>query len=229
MKHSMLKRATFESKTGSEFQDVAAELKDFAAANSSTGNAIIEFLFVSAVNVEVKLAAGTDLNLLQRDFGRALEGYITPSIGPFWRAQELSEKDKARDRIIEAANAKLVAAASFNVLGSERWDELLESSSGDPLRLAAVVYAVRWARLMQLDIAQGHDHVFAFAVSTAVEAGFPTAKMLEASKIWDAAAEILLEHWGYRGMLAVCIQEQDLCDEMKQMVLCEVYSGMRWV
>lgn len=140
-------------------------------ATASDSKIIFEFN-----GVTITIAKDSPAGLIYRDWNRAMNGYISSNVGPYPK-KELSATEQERDAIIEADNerrrqesqkkyeveakakreaveAKLIDAPKMEFVDADAWIQLLELNQ-DPYGKGVVTYAERWARLMQMEIAQG--------------------------------------------------------------------------
>lgn len=127
---------------------------------------------------DVTVMANGDSNaeLIFRDQQRAQSGYIDGNVGPYPKA-ELTAEDKANDARVEAENerkrqerqaeydkkarahrekveAKLVNAPAIELADEACWQKSKEVNS-DGCGGAIMTYSERWARLMQVEMANG--------------------------------------------------------------------------
>lgn len=125
--------------------------------------------------VTVSVLGNSAQRLIYRDWSRALNGSIDKQVGPYPTA-ELTAAEKAQDAKIEAANearrqamqaeydakmrareadanAKLVGV-TLDLTDADGWQKGLATNS-DGYGRAVYTFAERWARLMQVEIAQG--------------------------------------------------------------------------
>lgn len=129
-------------------------------------------------DVIVNVEGDSNPELIQRDWSRAMSGFIVPAIvGPFPSA-ELSPEDLASDAKIQSANdeerrlshleyerkanEKRKAAedrlrgVEFQVKpGTELEYQSYKAKNSDPYGGAVVTYSERWAKLMQVEMANG--------------------------------------------------------------------------
>jgi hypothetical protein len=127
-------------------------------------------------DVSVTVHADSDPALIYRDWSRALSGYITGAVGPY-PSPRLSAAELARDVEVEAQNearreasrqryeaeartkreaaeARLADAPGIALADAGAWDTFKDANT-DGYGGAVVTFAERWARLMQLGIAEG--------------------------------------------------------------------------
>jgi len=152
--------------------DITATI-DEAIRLSAHENLPVIFEF-NGVNVTV--CADSDPKLIYRDWHRALKGYIDKNVGPYPNPV-LTDKEKASDARIEGQNerrrqrrleryeaearlrrkkveAKLVNAPAIELADEDGWQKIKENNK-NVYGAAVVSYAERWARLMQLEMANG--------------------------------------------------------------------------
>ncbi len=157
----------YQVRPGSEISDtIRAAL--LVSLTDPTGQATFVFN-----DVPVTVEPDSDPELIQRDWSRAMNGYIE-KVGPH-PAEQLSSQELASDRLIEAENekrrqkqreeqavqfrahrkaveARLAGAPAMDVTNAQTFDAVL---AGDPLTKGIATYARRWARLMQLEMSEG--------------------------------------------------------------------------
>lgn len=142
-------------------------------ANNVYGDAVA-YQELNGVTVHVKKDTNADLAF--RDQQRAQRGYIPKKVGPHFSA-ELTEIEKATDASVEAENerthqeymerqreqdrikresmdARLTNAPDIELSEPDKWQEF-KNANTDPYGGAVVTYSERWARLMQVELAQG--------------------------------------------------------------------------
>lgn len=128
--------------------------------------------------VMVLVNGDSNADLVFRDQQRAQSGYIKGDVGPYPKA-ELTAEDKANDARIEDKNerrrqksrteyeakakakqetveAKLVGAPDIELADEAGWQKFKEVNS-DGYGGAVVTYSERWARLMQIEMANGKN------------------------------------------------------------------------
>ena|SRR3989344_3853245 len=146
---------------------------DEAIALSAGENRLIVFKF-NDVTVIVK--SDSDPDLIYRDWSRALNGYIDKNVGPYPNPV-LTDEEKASDARIEADNerqrqerqaeydskarahrkcveAKLVDAPEMEVFDEAAWQSWKDNNQ-DGYGAGVITFAERWARLMQIEMANG--------------------------------------------------------------------------
>ena len=127
-------------------------------------------------DVVVTVAGDSDASLIEREWWRALRGYIEKRVGPY-PAAKLTPDEKASDaarqaeldRIdaehtaalerkermkCEAAETALADAAPIALCDPEAWRSSLDANK-DGYGGAVMKYAERWARMMQVELARG--------------------------------------------------------------------------
>lgn len=160
----------FEVSPGAEVTNTIHEAAERAQRE---GRAIV-FDFNEII---VTVRADSDSALLVRDYHRALSGYTDKHIGPY-PAVELTDAEKAHDAAVEAQNearrqrsqaeydarqrareaaaeAKLLDAPPLDLIAPEAWRDWYDKQGDDGYGRAVFTFAERWARLMQVEIAQG--------------------------------------------------------------------------
>lgn len=128
--------------------------------------------------VMVLVNGDSNADLVFRDQQRAQSGYIKGDVGPYPKA-ELTAEDKANDARIEdknerrrqksrteyeakakakqeAVEAKLVGALDIELADEAGWQKF-KTINSDAYGGAVVAYSERWARLMQVEIANGKN------------------------------------------------------------------------
>jgi hypothetical protein len=139
------------------------------------GKMLAEVTFdFNGVNVTVR--KDSDPRLIRRDWNRALNGYMASEVGPYPPA-ELTEEEIANDARIKAENearhraedekrlaeervhrerveAKLKDAPAIELAHEDVWQEY-KAKNTDFYGGGIISYSERWARLMQVEIAQG--------------------------------------------------------------------------
>lgn len=166
------RRGVFQVMVGADFTRTVLEALD---ASLVRGGKLIRFDFNG---VKVRIKTDSELELIERDFRRATQGCIPKKIGPYPNA-ELSAEETARDQLIEARNKKrwdreyakmqreakskrrrvekmLAGSPDIEVLDSEAWSEYRRKNDGK-YGNAVIDFAVRWARLMQMELAAGKN------------------------------------------------------------------------
>jgi hypothetical protein len=126
--------------------------------------------------VTVMVSGDSNADLIFRDQQRAQSGYITGEVGPYPKAK-LTAEDKANDTRVEAENerkrqkrsaeyekkarahrekveAKLANAPAIELADEAGWQKSKQVNS-DGYGGAVMTYSERWARLMQVEMANG--------------------------------------------------------------------------
>lgn len=126
--------------------------------------------------VTVMVNGDSNADLVFRDQQRAQVGYIKGKVGPYPKA-ELTAEDKANDTRVEAENererqrrqaeydkearthrekveAKLANTPAIGLANEVGWQKFKDANP-DGYGGAVVTYAERWARLMQVEMANG--------------------------------------------------------------------------
>jgi hypothetical protein len=127
--------------------------------------------------VMVSVQTDSDPELIHRDWLRALNGYIDKAVGPYPNPV-LTDEEKESDARIEAknetrrqewrdeANARhaeavktleetLKDAPAIELSDESAWQESVRINSGSPYGNGVVVFAERWARIMQVKLEAG--------------------------------------------------------------------------
>lgn len=161
---------TFDAMAGSSIQPTIAEAIE-------TAGSIGEAISFDFNGVTVVVEANSNAELVYRDWNRALNGYIGKNVGPHPK-ETLSEDELASDARIEAENkqrrqerqaeyeaqakarreafeAKLATAPEMEFSDPDGWTKFVENNSKDPYSNGVVVFAERWARLMQQEMDNG--------------------------------------------------------------------------
>jgi hypothetical protein len=125
--------------------------------------------------IQVTLKSDSDPNLIERDFFRALKGYIPNNIGPYPMAnlnpevvakeqlldekKELERKNKEIQRklLLDAKKAVLLEEISEYPMSRDEtmWKIIFDTNSGDDYSFACVEFAELWARCMEKALAEG--------------------------------------------------------------------------
>jgi hypothetical protein len=168
-------------------------------------------------DVKVNLQSDSDFELIYRDWSRALSGYIEPNVGPHPNPV-LTDEEKANDNRIEAENerrrqawqaefeaqataernaveARLVNVPQIEVADENAWQKV-KNKKRDPYIGAIINYAERWARLMQVEMANG-KHLEEVAEATSHEADFESIT----GNMYGGAVGILAQFWKYGDQL----------------------------
>ncbi len=166
------KGGVYDVMCGSSIGPTIAE----AIALSAKKKRVIKFEFNDVV---VSVREDSNPELIYRDWSRALSGYIGKSVGPHPKPA-LTDTEKANDARIEAENerkrqrrgaeyekkarahreaveAKLLNDPGLAIESASGWRGWLKfrESNQDGYGSAVLAYAERWARLMQIEMAQG--------------------------------------------------------------------------
>lgn len=162
----------FDVMAGSNITDTIAEA---IALSADEDNRPIVFEFN---DVTVAVRSDSDPELIYRDWSRALSGYIVKIVGPNPNPV-LTDEEKANDARIEAENdrkrqerqaqyeaevrakreaveARLANAPEMELADEKAWQEFKDKNQ-DFYGAGVVIYAERWARLMQLEMASGEN------------------------------------------------------------------------
>lgn len=150
--------------------DRRGNLYAFTVEDDTSDDVTVSFEFNG---VTVNVVATSDPDLIYRDWSRALSGYIEKAVGPNPNPA-LTDEEQANDDRIEAENerkrqerqaeynakataklnateAKLADAPEMEFSDSEAWQQAVSISTVP----GVITFAERWARLMQLEIANG--------------------------------------------------------------------------
>lgn len=161
----------FEPKLGSDIKDAIREAIRLAKLHKDG----CEFEF-NGVTVCVKADSAEEL--IHRDWVRGIKGYIgeKPVVGPYPQ-QTLSKEELDSDAAIQLAkdieraarraeqdsqakrdkakfNDLLATAGAIELKDVERWEEIKRANT-DPYGARILSYAEDWARLMQVELANG--------------------------------------------------------------------------
>lgn len=159
----------FEVMAGANITSTIAEAIALAADEDRT--IVFEF---NGVNVSV--VAGSDPDLIYRDWSRAFSGYIEKNVGPNPNPV-LTDEEQENDARIEAENeqrrqerqaeyatratakrnateARLADAPPMEVSDEAAWQSWKDNNQ-DGYGAGVIAFAERWARLMQLEMANG--------------------------------------------------------------------------
>lgn len=169
--------ATFDVRPSARIMDTIIEAigaaQEYGWHDFGEQGALISFKF-NGVTVSVR--ADSDVDLIYRDWHRALNGYIKKRVGPYPKV-DLSDEEKANDARIEAENerarqehqaayeatvrakrerveARLEDAPQMEISNEAVWQDYQEKNQ-DGYGGGIIAYAECWARLMQLEIAEG--------------------------------------------------------------------------
>ncbi len=171
MKNFWIYNGRLEAAPGASIGPTIAEAIELAA--TAEHGPIVMFDFN---HVTVTVAADSNATLVEREWWRALRGFIEKRVGPH-PAAELTSDEKAsdaakqaeHDRIEaeraaaweqkerlkrEASEASLTDAAPIALRDPAAWQSWLEANK-DGYGGAVMNYAERWARMMQVEMARG--------------------------------------------------------------------------
>lgn len=162
-------------------------------------------------DVVVEVDAESNPSLIYRDWQRNMNGYITGRVGPHPSARltsaelahdaEVEAKNEARRAASQAkyaaeieakkvaANDRLEGSAPITIADQDAWDKTRKNNP-DGYGGAVVSYAERWARLMQVGIAEG-KRVEDIAQATSSEADIEGITGF----MYGAAVSILSKCW----------------------------------
>lgn len=154
---------------GSTITNTIAE----AIAFSAKRNRPVAFKFN---DVTVTVRSDSNPELIYRDWSRALSGYIGQNVGPYPNPV-LTDEEKASDARIKAKNerrwqktqakyeaeakakreaieVKLTNTPGMEIADEKGWQQFKDKNQ-DGYGGAVVTYSERWARLMQIEMANG--------------------------------------------------------------------------
>lgn len=178
-------------------------------------DATVQFTFNG---VKVQVRADSNPKLIYRDWDRALAGYIKRIVGPnpaavltpaeiandarikarndrkYAKAQKVYQK-KAEARA-KAVEAKLAGAPDIEVVDVEKWKKFQKLHTKNTYDARILAYAVRWARLMQLEMAAGKK-IKGMAGRTSSEADLEGMSGFS----YGCAVSALAEQWKYGDQL----------------------------
>lgn len=172
------KEVILDSMAGSEISQTIREAIEISGTYGWTDfdykGALVKFDFNG---VMVSVQTDSDPELIYRDWNRAMNGYIDKAVGPYPNPV-LTHEEKETDARIEAenerkhqkwhdeANAKHIAAVNsleemlkdapaIELADEAGWQEAVRVNSADPYSNGVTVFAERWARIMQVKLANG--------------------------------------------------------------------------
>lgn len=163
-------------------------------------------------DVDISVKSDSDAELILRDFHRAMSSYIGKQVGPY-PSEQLTEEEVASDAAIEAENearrqerqaksdakvntkreatkARLAEAPVMEFSDEEAWKTYVTANAADGYGAACVRYAEMWARLMQLEVANGAN-LSDIADATSLEADIEGITGF----MYDMAVSILSQSW----------------------------------
>jgi len=161
----------FDVMAGSNITDTIAE----AIVLSAKDDRLIRFEFNGVI---VNVSPDSNPELINRDWSRALRGYIDKNVGPNPNSV-LTDEETTNDARIESENerkrqkrqaeydakakihreaveAKLINAPSIELADENGWQKFKEANT-DGYGGGVVIYAERWARLMQVEMTKGKN------------------------------------------------------------------------
>jgi len=205
-----------ECTVGSHIESALAEAKEMARGRAKAGERndgeLVVFMFGGVI---LNVGPESDLDLLLRDFHRAMSGYI-PTVGPNPKPK-LSPEDLANDERIEASNqahraeqearrrekvqakhdrvtARMMNAPAMeftNQKAEADWQSWVDANT-DFLGAGIMTYAERLARMIQLEMSEGKTF------SEAYESSWLEADLEDMSGVSASAAEqVLIQTWRY--------------------------------
>ena len=173
-------------KRGCSIEEVVTEAKELARRGGRSRFACVRFLFG---DVDVSVSSQSVTDAIVRDYHRAQKGCIGRVIGPDSPCV-LTDSEKSRDARLIALAQRLEGAPLVDVKpGShERW--LSRGSLDDPG--SDLAFAVRWARLMQLEMEEGSE--LARVIEPTFNEALPTTSSAE-----EFAVYLMRNHWRHSG------------------------------
>ncbi len=164
-------KGVFDVMCGSDITSTIAEAITLATEQKR----LIAFEFNGVV---VRVDSDSNPKIIYRDWNRALSGYTDKTVGPHPKTK-LTAEDKASDARIEAQNekrrqkrqaeydkkarahrekveAKLVNASPIELADEATWQKFKDKNQ-DGYGGGIVTYSERWARLMQVEMANGKN------------------------------------------------------------------------
>lgn len=171
MKNFWIYNGRLEAAPGASIGPTIAEAIELAATAEHGPVVVFDFN-----QVTVTVAADSDATLIEREWWRALRGFIEKRVGPH-PAAELTADEKASDaakqaeidradaertaaweqkeRLKREASEKALAdAAPIALRDPAAWQSWLDANK-DGYGAAVMSYAERWARMMQVEIDRG--------------------------------------------------------------------------
>jgi len=174
-------------------QQLVSEAISVAGQSTGEHGAKIKF---SYERVDVTIRGDSNLNLIVRDWWRAVYEQIIPVIGP-WPDHQLSTQEQANDELIHRAMVKLIEAPRVSTyMGPMGWESISRNPALIPIQRATFSYAERWARMMQF-MMPNRAPSWQICESAAREVGIPTLIKRERVEIFNGAWEILKGSWFY--------------------------------
>lgn len=190
---------------------IAKAMVEATRRSTTRTTAVVKFSFNDVV---VNVVPDSDPELIIRDYHRALSGYIDKNVGPNPKPV-LSNKEKANDARIKAENdrrhkqehaeyeakatanreaveAKLTGAPGMEPLDEDLWQSLKDANPQEMGQEEALAYAERWARLMQMEMANGKK-LEDVADITSYEADFDNIS----GSMYQFALSALIGYWRY--------------------------------
>ena len=163
------KKGVFDVMCGVNITDTIAE----AIAFSAKRNRPVAFEFNGVI---VTVRSDSNPEIIYRDWSRALNDYIDKNVGPYPNLV-LTDEEKANDARIEAKNerrwqktqakyaaeakakreaveSKLTNTPAMELADETGWQQFKDKNQ-DGYGGAVVTYSERWARLMQIEMANG--------------------------------------------------------------------------
>ncbi len=193
----------YTGRPGSDIKDV---IQEAIALSAEQSNRIITFKFN---DVTVNVRSDSDPKLIYRDWQRATNGMIDTNVGPHPKrvltreeiandnriSAELDMQQRQRERAYHegvmarrnVVESKLVNAPPIEVVDEREWRKLKRRG---PYELTIIAFAERWARLIQLEMAEGKT-LEEVAEAASYEADFEDITGL----MYGAAATVLVQCW----------------------------------
>lgn len=171
--HELPSEQLVKLRTGRDFHDSRVE---GGVNDNSVGEVEMTFVFNG---VKVTVRANSDPELIRRDWLRARYGKIDKEVGPYPNPV-LTDEEMAHDAEVDAelernhqkrqaqydaevkthrerVEARLDGAAKMELSDKEEWDRALPQLAKSIYGTSTASYAERWARLMQLELANGKE------------------------------------------------------------------------
>ena len=133
---------------GADITNTIAEAIDVARGLDTT----LQFKFN---DVAVSVRSDSNPALIHRDWSRALNGYIDKNVGPNPNPV-LTDEEKASDAHVEKENERRRQNPGIELADEDGWQKFKNNNIGG-YGGAVVTYSERWARLMQVEMANGKN------------------------------------------------------------------------
>ena len=149
---------------------------------------------------------------MERDFKRAIQGFIIPQIGPKPK-NHLSRQDFANDLIITEANTMLEGIPPLMIrrTASKSWQESLSDPTNTPFLRAVMQTSDRIGRILQYwinSVGVGDSSKTGNFIRSVKKAGIPTLDLDEGCELLRGVITRLSEEWHYSSLL------DELADDM---------------